>query len=43
MTKVSGRKIGLRFGINDWTKHLHRSRLKRLNSKIVRQRLKRFD
>jgi len=43
MTKQSGRRVGLRFGINDWTKHLHRSWLKRCNNKIVRQRMKRFD
>lgn len=43
MTKVSGRKIGLRFGINDWAKHLHRSLLKRMNSKIVRQKMKNFE
>lgn len=43
MIKQSGRRIGLRFGINDWTKHLHRSLLKRMNNKIVRQRMKKED
>ncbi len=43
MIKQSGRKIGLRFGINDWVKHLHRSILKRMNSKIVRQKMKKFE
>ena len=41
MDKRSGRGIGLIYGINDWTKHLHRSLIKRRNSKIVRRALKR--
>jgi hypothetical protein len=43
MIKQSGRRIGLKFGINDRAKHLHRSLLKRMNNKIVRQRMKKED
>jgi hypothetical protein len=43
MNKATGRKVGLICGINDWTKHLHRSLLKRMNSKKVRKNIKKLD
>lgn len=42
MIKQSGRKVGLRFGINDWHRKLKRCE-KSINAKIVRRKLKSVD
>lgn len=39
MTKISGRRIGLRLGVNDWHRKLRKWE-KAWNSKLVRQKLK---